>query len=547
MQKLRYILTFLALGSAFMAAAQSKLAPNLPQRPNIVWIVAEDMSSHLGSFGDNLVKTPNIDQLAADGVRFTQVYTTAGVCAPSRSSIITGMYPQSIGTGNMRTLSRPPGYKNPNAPEAYSAVIPSYVKGFPEFLRLNGYYCTNNAKQDYQFLAPVTMWDESSPKAHWRSRPQDVPFFSVFNFEITHEAKLWEREKEPLLVDPAKVKVPPYYPDVPEVRHGIARQLSNVMVLDQQIAQIINQLKEDGLYENTIIFFYTDHGDALPYVKREVLKRGLHVPLIIKFPKNQLAGTVSKRMVSAMDFGATILSLTNTDVPAYMQGQAFLGNQDLQPARKYVFAGRDRMDTSYDRVRTVLDTNFQYIRNYMPQAPNYQDIEYRKNMPMMKRILSMRDSGLLNSSQMQWFKTNKPIEEFYDLKKDPYQLNNLAKNPKYEKLLQQYRQVFNQWMLEVGDQAQLPEKEMVRKMWNGASSQPATSEPQCIKTPSGLIIDAITPGTSIGYKVNTADEKENLANWKVYNNSIIPLKPGDKILIRAERIGYSPAFKELIF
>lgn len=546
MLKINTVFAFFALCCTQQAVAQSKLKPELPQRPNIVWVVAEDMSLHLGSFGNNVVKTPNLDQLAADGVRYTNVYTTAGVCAPSRSAIITGMYQTAIGTGNMRTLSRPPGYKNPDAPEPYSAVVPEYVKGFPEFLRLNGYYCTNNAKQDYQFLAPVTMWDESSPKANWRNRPKDVPFFAVFNFEVTHEAKLWEREDQPLLVDPAKVTVPPYYPDVPEVRHGIARQLSNIMVMDQQVGEIIHQLKEDGLYNNTIIFFYSDHGDGLPYVKREVLKRGLHVPLIIKFPGNKMAGSISKQIISAMDFGPTVLSLTQTTIPAYMHGQAFLGSQAVK-ARKYVFAGRDRMDTEYDRVRTVLDTNYQYIRNYHPEKPRYQEIEYRKNMAMMKRILSMRDSNLLNKNQMRWFEKTKPIEEFYDLKKDPYELNNLAANLQYKKLLETYRKVYNNWMTEVGDKSEIPEKAMVKQMWNGGSTQPVTATPQYSLTSNGMLISCATLGASIGYKINATDVPDNTANWKIYNNMPIPLKAGDKVTIRAERIGYKPAIIDVEF
>ncbi|GAB3414422.1 sulfatase family protein [Niabella aquatica] len=536
----------LALCCIQQRIAQGKLPPELPQRPNIVWIVAEDMSSHLRSFGDDGVKTPNLDRLAADGVRYTQVYTTAGVCAPSRSSLITGMYQTAIGTGNMRTLSRPPGYKNPEAPDPYSAVLPEYVKGFPEYLRLNGYYCSNNAKQDYQFIAPVTMWDESSPRAHWRNRPEGIPFFSVFNLEVTHEAKLWERENEPLLVDPARVMVPPYYPDVPEVRQGIARHLSNVMIMDQQAGEIINQLKKDGLYDNTIIFFYTDHGDALPYVKREVLKRGLHVPLIIKFPGNQMAGSINRQMISLMDLGPTVLSLTQTIVPAYMHGQAFLGSQAVNP-RRYIFAGRDRMDTEYDRVRTVLDTHYQYIRNYYPGRPRYQEIEYRKNIPMMKRILNMRDSNLLNKTQMRWFEKDKPSEELYDLKSDPYELHNLAFNPKYRKVLETYRKAFNDWMSKVGDRSEIPEKEMVQQMWNGSSVQPATATPQYTVTPSGIVITCATRGASIGYKINSADAPDNAANWKVYNNIPIALQAGDKMIIRAERIGYKPGILTFTF
>lgn len=539
-------LTFLFISIGCMANAQQPMENlALPNKPNIVWIVAEDMSPHLGSFGNHLVKTPNLDQLAADGIRYTNVYTTAGVCAPSRSSLITGMYPTSIGTSNMRTLSRPPGKQNPDVPEAYSAVLPANVKGFPEYLRLNGYYCTNNAKQDYQFLAPVTIWDESSGKAHWRNRPKDAPFFSVFNLEVTHEAKLWERESEPLLVDPARVIVPPYYPDVPEVRKGIARHLSNVMVMDEQAGKIIAALKKDGLYENTIIFFYTDHGDALPYVKREILKRGLQVPLIVKFPKQQLSGKVNQQLISAMDLAPTVLSLTQTIIPDHMQGQAFLGKQAKTP-RTYVFAGRDRMDTDYDRVRTVLDTSFQYIRNYRPELPRYQEVEYRKNIPMMKRILSMRDSNLLNPIQLRWFEKQKPVEEFYDLKNDPFELDNLAQNPKYEKKLAKYREVFDQWIKAVGDRSEIPEKEMVFKMWGG-SEQPTTDVPTYQIINNEVKINCTTPGASIAYKINVNNAKESTNHWKIYNGTPIALNHGDHLIVQAQRIGYKPSFLDFTF
>jgi N-sulfoglucosamine sulfohydrolase len=257
-------------------------------RPNILWITCEDMSPHLGSYGASYVKTTHLDKLASEGIRYTNVFATAGVCAPSRSAIITGMYQQSIGTQHMRTpkLSAnkdayPPDYIG------YSAMVPEAVKCFPEYLRAEGYYCSNNVKEDYQFEAPPTVWDESSTTAHWRNRKNDAqPFFAVFNLMVTHESQVWARAKEPLLIDPKNVQVPPYYPDVPEVRLDVARHLSNVMVMDQQAGEILNQLEQDGLSDNTIIFFFSDHGDGLPFVKREIYDRGTRVPLIIKFGRN---------------------------------------------------------------------------------------------------------------------------------------------------------------------------------------------------------------------------------------------------------------------
>lgn len=206
------------IGSGLCASFLKRpLAITQPAQPNILWITCEDMSYHLACFGDTEVKTPNLDQLAAEGIRYSHVYSTAGVCSPSRSSIITGMYQNSIGTMHMRTLQGDP-YPHKFSPvKSYSAVPPDYVRCFPEYLRKAGYYTTNNEKQDYPFLPPVTVWDESSHKAHWRNRPAGKPFFSIFNLMITHESQIWTREKEPLLVKPADVIVPTYYPDTKEV------------------------------------------------------------------------------------------------------------------------------------------------------------------------------------------------------------------------------------------------------------------------------------------------------------------------------------------
>ncbi len=519
-------------------------------RPNIVWIVCEDMSPHLSSFGERTIQTPHLDQLAKDGIRFTHVYTVAGVCAPSRSGLITGMYPAKTGANNMRTLNVAtvgpiPAY----IPSPYSVVLPPYVKGFPEYLRAAGYYCTNSAKQDYQFLAPVTMWDQSSPDAHWRNRAKDQPFFAVFNLGITHESQIWQRSKEPLLADPSSVEVPPYYPDVPEVRQDIARHLTNVIRMDQQAGDLIQQLKDDGLYDNTIIFFYSDHGDGLPYVKREILKRGLHVPLIVKLPGQPGAGTINAELISSLDLPATILSLAGVPIPAYMDGQAFLGTQRSRVLRNYVFAARDRMDTEIDRVRTVMDTTFQYIRNYMPDRPNYQEIRYRLQMPMMKRMKDMRDSGLLKPDAMVWFKTAKPVEELYDLKNDPYELKNLAGDRRYRKKLEELRDVYNRWYEQIGDRSQVPELQMLtQEMWGGKNEAPVTEKPQVTRVDGGVLINCETTGASIGYKLNATDaDLQNTGGWSLYRHQRIPLKQGDRITIKAQRIGYVPSTISYVF
>ena len=262
-----------------------------PIKPNIVWIVCEDISPTLPSYGDMTAKTPSIDNLAKEAMVFENAFATVGVCAPSRSAIITGMYPTHIGTMHMRTgmdvaswgkrkykKDIPVADINGTPIIQYSAVIPAEVKCFPEYLRAEGYFCTNNQKTDYQFAAPVTAWDQNNNKAHWKNRPENTPFFSVFNIELTHESKLWKHHNLPLTVKPETVPVPPYLVDSEISRNTIARNYSNIELMDAKVGELIQELKEAGLYDNTIIFFYSDHGGPLPRQKREILDSGLKVP-----------------------------------------------------------------------------------------------------------------------------------------------------------------------------------------------------------------------------------------------------------------------------
>jgi N-sulfoglucosamine sulfohydrolase len=526
----------------FVLAALSLHAQveNKPARPNILWITCEDMSLHLGSYGSKIVKTPNLDVLASEGIRYTNAFATAGVCAPSRSAIITGMHQQSIGTQHMRTHlypgnkdSYPPGYVG------YSAVIPPEAKCFPEYLRANGYYCSNNVKEDYQFEAPPTVWDESCKDAHWRNRKDaDQPFFSIFNLTVTHESQVWTRSKEPLLVDPKDVHVPPYYPDVPEVRLDIARHLSNVMVMDQQAGQILQQLKDDGLEENTIVFFFSDHGDGLPFVKREIYDRGVRVPLIIKLGRNwnslyqsSSQGVVDDQLISLVDLAPTMLSITGIKIPTNFQGHAFLGPAKADK-RRYIYAARDRMDSEYDRVRAVRDDQYLYLRNYMPEKPYYQQIGYRLQQPMMPVILKMKEEGKLNKNQMYWFRENKPREELYDCKSDPHQFNNLAGDARYKSKLDEMRQAFNAWEKEVGDMSELDEATMVKNWWNGNDQAPATEIPTVTRVGNGVKLASGTTGASIGYKYKKRDR------WSVYTGSLI-IGSQDSLYAIAQRIGYT--------
>ena len=277
----------IAVASAF--AQQAPAAPSA--RPNIVWISNEDMSPHLGAYGDPLARTPVLDRFAKESIRYTHAFTTAPVCAPSRAAIITGMYQTTIGAQHMRTTED----RVPELPGPYLAVPPFYVRAFPEYLRAAGYYTSNRAKTDYQFGVPFTIWDDLGPNAHWRNRTDKTqPFFSVFNLEVTHESQIFPsspaRKGKPLVTDPARVPVPPYYPDTPAIRQELARMYDNIADMDGQVGEILKQLEADGLSDNTVVFYWSDHGDGVPRSKRSLYDSGLRVPLMIRWPKMAAGG-----------------------------------------------------------------------------------------------------------------------------------------------------------------------------------------------------------------------------------------------------------------
>ena len=508
-----------------------------PSPPNIVWIVCEDLSpQHLETYGGTGGKTPFLNALAAESVQYNQVFATAGVCAPSRAAIITGAYQTSIGAMHMRTLAAsaaaldayPPGFKG------YSTLLPEGMKTYPELLRSAGYYTSNNSKEDYQFESPVTMWDESGRKAHYRNRSDSTqPFFSIFNFTVSHESQVWMREQEELLVRPEEVSVPPVYPDDSLTRRVLARFITNAMRMDQQVGEVVAQLKEDGLYENTIIFFFSDHGDGMPYFKRELYDRGLRVPLLIKAPFLE-AGSQSNELISFVDFAPTLLSLAGIPIPESMQGQAFLGQQKSATPRKYSYAARDRMDSEYDRVRAVTDGKFKYIRNYMPEKPNYQNIKYRLQNPLMGHLLELNSKGLLNENQARWFASTKPEEELYDTKADPWEFKNLIGNPLYEEKLNELRKAHEEWVLNYGDLGALNEMQMVRNWWGGKDSPPIATPAESTYEGGKVSLKSHTPGASFGYRKST-DEP-----WKIYSKPFAAI-PGETILVNTYRIGFKPS------
>ncbi len=530
----------------FVIFIQFLSAYSQKQKPNILWIVCEDISPTLSMYGDHTAKTPTLDKLAKESMVYTNAYATVGVCAPSRSAIITGMYPTSLGTIHMRTGKDVFSwgkriYKTNIGMDdiegkpirQYATVIPDFVKCFPEYLRAEGYFCSNNAKTDYQFAAPISAWDENSEEAHWRNRPKDAPFFSVFNFGTTHESRLWKNKDKPLTVSPKDVKVPPYLPDNEISRKDIARHYSNVELLDKEVEKIISQLKEDGLYDNTIIFFYSDHGGPLPREKRAILDSGLKVPFFIKGIGNT---GKTDRLISFVDLAPTILSLTNIKPPNYMQGKAFLGTYSNQ-ARDYVYGSSDRFDESTDRIRSVRDKQYLYLKNYYPEKTRYKDIKYRKSIPMMNDMISLKNKNQLNDTQMIWFQT-KPTEELYDCSKDPYNIKNIASDPKYKEVLNKMRQTFFQHKQNYTDLGLIPEAQMIDMMWPD-QTQPRTSNPKMSQKGNMLSLSCDTKGASIAYKIaDKPNEKFDYNNhWKLYSKPLT-FQSGKYYYVIAERIGF---------
>jgi len=431
------------------------------KEPNILWLSCEDISPHIGCFGDEHAITPNIDRLSQDGVRYTNAFTTAGVCAPCRSGIITGMYQTTIGTQHMRS----------------KAKLPPMIKAFSTYLRQAGYYCTNNSKTDYQTDDLGDAWDESSNKAHWRNRKEDRPFFAVFNFTGCHESgiageskykSVTARLKPSQRQDPNKLELPPYYPDTPIIREDWKRNYELITAMDAWAGDLIKQLKEDKLYEETVIFFWSDHGVGLPRAKRWLYDSGTHIPLVVRIPERFRTGeqgqpgSLNDQLISSIDFGPTVINLAGLKVPEYMQGRPFLGPDTPSP-REYIFGARDRMDERYDIIRSVRDKRYRYIRNYEPLKTYYQYMNTPEKGATMKEIRRVNAEDKLPPAAKLFMADSKPVEELYDLRNDPHEISNLANNPDYQNVLKRMRKVHQQWIQETKDLGLIPETELVER------------------------------------------------------------------------------------
>ena len=445
--KLNKILFFLfAITLVNQASANKKL-------PNILWITSEDNGPQLGCYGDKYATTPNIDSIAKKGLIYTRAISNAPVCAPARTTLISGLYPPSTGAEHMRSMTS----------------LPDKFKMYPAYLRELGYYCTNNSKEDYNLRKVGDVWHESSRKGHWRNRPdKNQPFFAIFNITTSHESQIRKRPHN-AVHDPSKVRVPAYHPDHPTVRQDWAQYYDKMTEMDVQVGQRLEELEKAGLSENTLIFYYGDHGSGMPRSKRWPYFSGLNVPLVIHVPEKwkHLAppeykpGGSTDRRVGFVDLAPTLLSIAGVKPPSHMQGHAFMGKH-ATPSQEYAFGFRGRMDERYDMVRSVLGKRYIYIRNYMPHKPYGQHVNYMFITPTTQVWKQLYDEGKLNAAQSHFWKT-KPAEELYDLHADPDEVNNLAvgKNQKKHKdVLDAMRRAHKEHIAEIRDVGFLPEGEI---------------------------------------------------------------------------------------
>uniref|UniRef100_A0A7C2K2I9 Sulfatase n=1 Tax=Schlesneria paludicola TaxID=360056 RepID=A0A7C2K2I9_9PLAN len=436
----------MALAAVIGACANSPAA----DKPNILWLTSEDHGPQMGCYGDKLARTPNIDALAAKGMIFNRAWSCAPVCAPARTAIITGMYPSSTGGLHMRSM----------------VPMPTGAKMYPQWLREAGYYCTNHSKEDYNVKKSAGVWDDSSNQAHWKNRTAGQPFFAVFNSTKSHESQIRTRPHTQI-TDPAKVRVPAYHPDTPEVRQDWAQYYDKVSEADADAGVRLRELEAAGLADDTIVFYYGDHGSGMPRSKRWPSNSGLHVPMVVYFPekwrhlapKEYQPGGRSDRLVNFVDLAPTVLSLAGIKPPEVMQGRAFAGPFQTSPP-EFLFGERGRMDERYDLVRSVTDGRYVYLRNYNPHVSQAQHVDYQFQTPTTRIWREWFDQGRTNAAQSHFWRVPKSPEELYDLQADPDEVHNLANSPEHREILNRLRQAQRDHAAETRDVCFLPEGEI---------------------------------------------------------------------------------------
>ena len=499
--------------------------------PNFLWLVCEDQSLFFSMYGDSIAYTPNINQLAKDGLVYQNCYTPSPVCAPSRSSLITGMYPTTLGTQHMRAYkkSAPSNAINShNSLPYYSAKAKKPIRFFTEDLRANGYYCTNNSKEDYNMITSPLAWDDSSKEAHWRNREDGQPFFSVFNFNVTHESRIWKNNIKYSKEELEELLIPEFFPNHDGIKSDILTNYKNIEKLDKQIGLIIEQLKADNLYEKTIIFFFSDHGGPFPRFKRSIYETGIRVPMIAKWIDNNRGNT--NQLVSFVDFAPTILDAANINRKFSFEGVSFFKKDQ----RRYVYAATDRFDAGNDKRRSIRGKNFKLIYNGDTSTPIYKPVIYRQQMKTMQVLDSLYKVKELNTYFSNWFSKHKDLFELYNVTEDYYETTNLINNPEYERIYKRLKYHLFKWM-EESDFGNMNEATMLDSMFTSDMSIPKLNMPELTNTDLGYLIEPNNFHVSVGWR----NKKETV--WNIY-------KPGDFIQSKddIEVLLFRPGYEILI-
>lgn len=457
------ILSTLCLTASFVQAVEKPTSlHSKTQRPNIVWIIPDDMSANFSCYGETAIETPHVDRLAKQGVQFTNAYVTAPVCSTCRSAFITGMYQTAIGAHHHRS-----------GRGELKIHLPKHIKLIPEYFQKAGYHTSISGwppkgkrlgKTDYNFEWDQSIYDSND----WANRKEGQPFFAQIQTaggklrgkdqvgwsKIGEQAEKIFRDRTPI----SAVTLPPYYPNHPDVLQDWAAYLDSVRLTDQMVGEVVERLKKEGVLENTLILFMTDHGISHARGKQFLYDEGIHVPLVIAGPGIQ-AGEIRNDLVEHIDIAALSLAAAGIEIPEYMQARDILA-VDYHP-REAVFSARDRCDETVDHIRSVRTKDFKYIRNFLPQRPYLQPCAYKDAKGILIALREWHQAGKLNPAQELIFRDIRPREELYDLKNDPFEINNLASNKKHNRTLLELRGKLDQWMDETNDQGRQPEsKEM---------------------------------------------------------------------------------------
>ncbi len=448
---------FLAIGAGMATATVSGVMragmqnTNKSSQPNILWLDAEDLSPDLACYGTQLVKTPNLDRLADQGVRFDNAFTTSPVCSPSRTTMITGVHQTTLGAHHHRPLSH---YK-----EGISVPLPDPVKPLTQYLREAGYFCVNGealtdgerGKLGYSF--DYDGFNSIFDGTDWNQREAGQPFFAEIHFTETH--RTFEHDPDNP-IDPDAVDLPPYYPDHPLARLDWALYLETVQILDKKVGQVLQQLEDDGLTENTVVFFNSDHGRPMLRGKQWLYDSGIHVPLIVRWPGVIVPGSVRSDLISAVDYASTWLSIADAKKPDYLQGYDMFAEN--RQNREFIFAARDRCDEADYRIRAIRGERYKYIRNYYPERPFTQFSAYKKReYPVLTLMQYLEEQGALEEAQSNLMKPHRSPEELYDLENDPDEVHNLADSNDHQDILNRYSNMLTRWIYESDDKGRIPE------------------------------------------------------------------------------------------